>query len=264
MKKITTTACVIALLIACSKVPISNRRQMSLLPEAEMSSMSKVEYAKFLAANPAIKNTKEATMVNNVGQRIANAAERYCKTHKAASRVKGFQWEFNLVASNEVNAWCMPGGKVAVYTGIIPVAQTEEGLAVVMSHEIAHAIAQHGNERMSTQLAIQLGGGVLGSAMQKNPTQTQNVFLQSYNVASSLGALKFSRNQESEADKMGLVFMAMAGYNPEEAITFWERMKSASKGQKPMEWMSTHPSDDTRIKDIKAYIPKAKSFFSSN
>ena len=178
---------------------------------------------------------------------------------KLSKRIDGYKWEFNLVEENIVNAWCMPGGKVVVYTGLLPLSQNEAGLAVVMGHEIAHAIARHGNERMSQQLIIAMGGIGLAVALQQKPQETQDLFNLSYGVASTLGALKYSRVHESEADKLGLVFMAMAGYNPEDAVPFWERMAKNGGGKIP-EILSTHPSDETRIKDIKAFLPKAKTY----
>lgn len=176
-------------------------------------------------------------------------------------RVEGFKWEFNLVDDNAVNAWCMPGGKVVFYTGILPITKTEKGLAVVMGHEVAHAIARHGNERMSQGLATQLGGVALGVALSNKPQQTQQIFNQAYGVGSTLGTLKFSRKHESEADKMGAIFMALAGYNPQESVELWRRMKASSGGAAPPEFMSTHPSHDTRIKDLQAYMPKALKYY---
>jgi predicted Zn-dependent protease len=155
----------------------------------------------------------------------------------------------------------MPGGKVVVYTGLLPVTQDEASLAVVMGHEIAHAVARHGNERMSQQMAIQLGGTALSIALQNKSQQAQNIFLQSYGIGSQLGVLKYSRTHETEADKMGLVFAAMAGYDPNSAIGFWERMAAASGGQKPPELLSTHPSDETRINDLKAFMPEAMKYY---
>ena len=176
--------------------------------------------------------------------------------HGHGKRIAGYKWEFNLVNDPAVNAWCMPGGKVVFYTGILPYTLDDTGIAVVMGHEIAHAIARHGNERMSQGLALQLGGASLQVALSEKSEQTQNLFLQSYGLASTVGSLKYSRKHESEADKMGLVFMALAGYNPEGAVDFWKRM-SQSGGQKPPKILSTHPHDDKRIADIKAYLPHA-------
>ncbi len=176
-------------------------------------------------------------------------------------RIDGFQWEFNLVDDDVPNAWCMPGGKVVVYTGLLPLTQNETGLAVVMGHEIAHAVARHGNERMSQELALQLGGVALSVAIEKKPEETKQLFYSAYGIGSELGiVLPYSRLHETEADKLGLIFMAMAGYNPEEAIPFWTRM-SQSGGQKPPEILSTHPADETRIRNLKEFMPEAMKYY---
>ena len=200
-------------------------------------------------------------MVKKVGAKIANAVVAYINSHGQKKRIKGYKWAFNLVQDDLVNAWCMPGGKVVIYTGILPLTKNEEGLAVVMGHEIAHAIARHGNERMSQLLTTQLGGVALGAALSGQPESTRKVFNSAYAIGSTVGVmLPFSRMHESEADKMGLVFMAMAGYNPEAAVGFWQRMAANSKG-KPPEFLSTHPSDATRIKKIKEYLPTARKYY---
>lgn len=249
------------LFVACSKVPITNRRQLNLLPESEMLAMSYAQYDEFLQQNQVLSaSNSDAQMIKNIGNKMAAAVKEFLKKQGNLKRINGYAWDFNLVNDQQINAWCMPGGKVVFYTGILPICKDEAGIAVVMSHEIAHAIGRHGNERMSQQMAIQLGGMSIGAAMQEKPEVLQGIFNQAYGLGSSLGALKFSRNQESEADMMGLVFMAMAGYNPEEAIGFWERMSSLG-GQKPPEMLSTHPSDERRIADIKAYLPEAMKYY---
>ncbi len=253
--------CIAFALQSCFKVPISGRRQMNLLPESTMIGMSISSYKEFLTKNPSLSSSDaQSQMVKNVGARIQSAVNRYLGQKKMSDRVKGYKWEFNLVNDNTVNAWCMPGGKVVVYNGLLPVTQDEAGLAVVMGHEIAHAIARHGNERMSQGLLVQVGGMALQVALAQKPQETQNLFFQSYGIASTLGTLKYSRVHESEADKMGLVFMAMAGFDPSVAIPFWERMAKQG-GAKPLEILSTHPSDETRIKDIKAYLPQALKYY---
>ncbi|MEX2596725.1 MAG: M48 family metallopeptidase [Salibacteraceae bacterium] len=250
-------------LLGCSKVPVSGRKQLNLLPESELMTMSLTEYQSFLKQNKTVASgNANAHMVKTVGQKIAVAAESYLKKHAQLGRVKDFNWEFNLVDDPTVNAWCMPGGKVVFYTGILPITKDENGLAVVMGHEIAHAIARHGNERMSQGLLLQAGGIGLQLAMHDKPALTQNLLLQSYGVSSQLGTLKFSRMHESEADRMGLIFMAMAGYNPEASIPFWQRMSEAG-GQKPPEFLSTHPHDDTRISDLKQWMPEALKYYKS-
>jgi predicted Zn-dependent protease len=199
-------------------------------------------------------------MVKNMGQKMSQAVAKYLKSKKQSSRIEGFKWEFNLVNSKDVNAFCLPGGKVIINEGILAVTQTEAALAVVMGHEIAHAIARHGNERMSQGLLVATGGLALQIALSQNPSETNNLFLQSYGLGTQMGILKYSRTHESEADKIGLIFCAMAGYNPQESIGFWERMSKIG-GAKPPQILSTHPSDDTRIKDLKAFMPKALKYY---
>lgn len=246
---------------SCAKVPITGRRQMKLLPESQLIQLANQEYAKFLSSHTLMPSTDTNTiMVKRVGGKISSEIQKYLAQHKDTKRLAGYRWEFNLVQDKAVNAWCMPGGKVVVYTGLLPVTKDENGLAVVMGHEIAHAIANHGNERMSQQLAIQLGGTALAVAMSQQPQQTAQIFNQVYGVGSTLGALAYSRKHESEADKLGLCFMAMAGYDPNHAVAFWERMSKVG-GASPPELLSTHPSDATRIKDIKAYLPKAMKYY---
>lgn len=251
----------LVLAVACAKVPITGRKQMNLLPESELMGMSLTSYQDFLKENPPLPGTDQRVqMVKRIGDKLAAAATKYCNDNGAAERVAGFNWEFNVVDDATVNAWCMPGGKVVVYTGILPVTQDEAGLAVVMGHEIAHAIARHGNERMSQGVLTQLGGVALTVALSEKPAQTQNLFLQSYGIGSQLGMLAYSRNHESEADKMGLIFMAMSGYDPRNAPKFWERM-SAGGGAAVPELLSTHPSDATRVRDLEAYMPKALEYY---
>lgn len=251
----------IVLVEACAKVPITGRRQMNLVNEGELMSMAGGEYKTFLDEHTVLPASDErAQMVTTIGERIAVAATKFLEENNAANRVADFQWEFHTVEDATVNAWCMPGGKVVVYTGILPVTQNEASLAVVMGHEIAHAIARHGNERMSQGIALQGVGMTLGALAGENPTVAQNLFLQSFGIGSQLGMLAYSRKHESEADKMGLVFMAMAGYDPRTAPQFWERM-SAGGGQSPPEILSTHPSDATRIRDLNAYMTEALKYY---
>lgn len=253
-----------ALIIACSTVPITGRKQVNLFPESEMIATSLTQYDAFLQQNQLSTNTEQSAMVKRVGQRIAKATEDYLKANGLSRRIANFKWEFNLVEDNTPNAWCMPGGKVVVYTGILPFTQNETGLAVVMGHEIAHAIARHGNERMSQQMGIQAVGTGLALALNEKPAQTQQIWMQAFGVASNVGVmLPFSRSHETEADKMGLIFMAMAGYNPQEAVNFWQRMAQAG-GQKPPEFLSTHPSDNKRVKNLRTYMPKAMKYYNPN
>jgi len=259
-RKIITIALVL-LIISCSKVPISGRKQVTLVPESELMSMSLVQYKQFLTENPPVSDEVEtAKQVKRVGNRIANAVERYLKDNGQSKRVKNYRWEFNLVNQNIVNAWAMPGGKVVVYQGLLPVAQSDAGLAVVMGHEIAHAIARHGNERMTQGILAAAGGVALAVYMRDKPSETQALFLGAYGIGAGVGILAFGRNQESEADKLGMVFMAMAGYQPSEAIPFWERMSAGGGGSVP-EFLSTHPSHDTRINRIKDWLPNAETYY---
>jgi predicted Zn-dependent protease len=254
---------ILALLVigACAKVPITGRRQMKLLPVSTLNSMSLTEYQKFISTHKLCTDANKVELVRRVGGRIERAVTNYFKVKGQTKYLAGYRWEYNVVEDPTVNAWCMPGGKVVVYTGLLPVTQNEDALAVVMGHEIAHAIANHGNERMSQGLAMQAGGVALSVALSSKSPETQDLFLKAYGVGANVGAmLPFSRMHESEADEMGLIFMAMAGYKPDEAIAFWKRMSNASSGQKPPEFLSTHPSDATRIARLQKVMPKAKLY----
>jgi len=255
--------CLLALIIAsCSEVAITGRKQLNLVPDSQLNAMSFQEYKDFISNNKLSTDAANTQMVKNVGKRIQTAVEKYCAQTNISDQLSGYQWEFNLIQDSNVNAWCMPGGKVVVYTGILPVTKNEEGLAVVMGHEIAHAIARHGNERMSQGLVVQLGGMGLSQAMANQPAQTKDIFLQSYSVGSQYGILlPYSRTHETEADRLGLIFMAMAGYNPNAAIDFWQRMAQSSGGKKPPELLSTHPADQTRIENLKKFMPEAMSYY---
>lgn len=249
------------ILFACHKNAVTGKRSMTLIPENELIVMSTAEYAKFLAEHPPLPaSNSDVQLVRNCGVRIQKAVEKYHADKGASNDLKGFAWEFNVVDENTVNAWCMPGGKVVVYTGILPVTQDEKSLAIVMGHEIAHAIARHGNQRMSQGMLVQFGGAALSIALSQKPQLTQQLFLQAFGVSTGLGVLSHSRKHETEADKMGIIFAAMAGYDPEAAIGFWERM-AAGGGQKPPEFLSTHPSDERRINDLKAFMPEAKRYY---
>jgi len=226
-----------------------------------MVAMSLTQYDDFLKTHKVIKTGTQAELVKRTGRNISQAVEAFLKSKGKAKLVSDYVWEFNLVDENVPNAWCMPGGKVVVYSGILPFTKTEAGLAVVMGHEIAHAVARHGNERMSQGLLVQMGGMALDVALEKQPEQTKALFMQAYGVGAQVGVmLPYSRMHETEADKLGLVFMAMAGYDPHEAISFWERMAKAG-GEKPPEILSTHPSDQTRINDLKAFLPEAMKYY---
>jgi len=248
-------------LITCSTVPLTGRSQLNLIPSGEMLSISYQQYDQFLSENILSSNTANTEMVKRVGQNVQHAVETYMAQNNLIDRLEGYKWEFNLVDDEQVNAWCMPGGKVVVYTGILPVTKNETGLAVVLGHEIAHAIAEHGNERMSQGMLQQLGGVALSVALKDEPETTRIIFYTAYGVGTTVGVLlPFSRTQESEADHLGLIFMAMAGYDPHNALDFWQRMKEEG-GQSPPEFLSTHPNYDTRIENIKEWMPEAMNYY---
>lgn len=247
-------------LMQCATVPITGRKQLIILPENEMVAMSLTSYGDFLKANKLSNHTENTRRVKEVGARIAKAVEIYLREQGMESLIKNYQWEFNLVQSQEVNAWCMPGGKVVVYEAILPICQNDNGLAVVMGHEIAHAVARHSNERMSQQMVLQAGNIAAAYALKNKPEETQILLGTAIGLGSNYGVmLPFSRKHELEADQLGLIFMTIAGYNPEEAIPFWTRMSSLS-GQKPPEFMSTHPSDEHRIQKIRSLLPEMNKY----
>ena len=249
------------LFIGCSTVPISGRKQVNLYPESTMIEMSLTAYSEFLSEAQVVGDfDTQAKMVQDVGNKISAAVEEYMKNIKQTKRIEGFQWEFNLVNDPTVNAWCMPGGKVVFYTGIIPVCRDETGVAVVMGHEIAHAVARHGNERMSQAVVVNGAGATLDILTSEKPGLARDLLLQSYGIGSALGTLAYSRSHESEADQLGMVFMAMAGYDPGQAAAFWERMAEVG-GSQPPEWLSTHPSNQRRIKDIEEFLPEAMKHY---
>ena len=261
-KTIISSILICFLFFSCHKNAVTGKRSLTLIPESEMMAMSLTEYSKFLGEHPALPaNDDRVIMVKRCGLRIQKAVEKFYADKGLKNELQGFNWEFNVVDENTVNAWCMPGGKVVVYTGLLPVTQTEEALAIVMGHEIAHAVARHGNQRMSEGLLVQFGGAALSVALSQKPALTQQIFQQAYGVTTGLGTLKYSRTHETEADKMGVIFAAMGGYDPEVAVAFWQRMSASSGGQKPPELLSTHPSDERRISDLKAFMPEAKKYY---
>lgn len=262
MRKWTLILVAIVFAAGCATNLVTGRRQLNLVSESELQMMAVSHYRTFLTENRVVEpGNNNAAMVKRVGNRIAGAVTKYYTDQGKPQILEGYNWEFNTVESNEVNAWCMPGGKVMVYTGLFAVTQNETALAIVLGHEIAHAVAKHGSERMSQALAQQLGGMALDLALIKEPEQTRNMFLLSYGIGSQLGAmLPWSRQQETEADKFGLIFTAMAGYDPREAIPFWQRMLAAG-GAKPPEFLSTHPSDATRMRKLQRFIPEAQKYY---
>jgi predicted Zn-dependent protease len=249
------------LLSACKSVPLTGRSQLSLVSPSEINAMSFQQYDQVIRESTLSTNTQQVNMIKRVGHNIQIAVEKYLRDAGHSEVLEGFQWEFNLIQSDQVNAWCMPGGKVAFYTGILPICQDETGVAVVMGHEVAHAIARHGAERMSQQMLAQYGQMALSIAVMNEDPAMQEIYMSAFGLGAQYGALlPFSRKHESEADEMGLVFMAMAGYDPREAPEFWKRMAAAGGGSVP-EFMSTHPSDDRRIRDLQAQIPKALKYY---
>lgn len=248
---------------SCKRVAVTNREQLRLVPESEMIKMSTEQYAAVITKGPLSTNELQVTMIKRVGNTIKTVVEKYMKDQGRSKELEGYNWEFNLIQDDAItNAWCMPGGKVAFYTGILPVCIDEKGVAVVMGHEVSHAIAHHGSERMSQGLIAQAGGPVVDLALSNKSPLTRQLFDQAYGAGAQYGViLPYSRLHESEADKMGLVFMAMAGYDPHTAIEFWKRMSAAMKGQAPPEFASTHPSDAKRVADLEAFLPEAMKYY---
>jgi len=248
--------------VACSTNAVTGRKQLSLLPESQLQQTAVTEYRSFLSQNKVVSASanKDAEMVRRVGSRIANAITQYYTKQGKGDILKGYQWEFNLVDNKEVNAWCMPGGKVVVYTGILPVTQNEAALAIVLGHEITHAVANHGNERMSQEMVTQ-GIGVVGDVLTSGNAKVNSIFNAVYVPGSQIGySLPNSRSQEYEADHFGLIFAAMAGYNPHEAIPFWQRMSQAGGAKQP-EFLATHPSDENRIARLQGYMNEALKYY---
>lgn len=260
MKKILAIFGAGLLAYSCATVPLTGRRSLAVVSNDEIQPLVNDEYKKAVSSEKNLTKTANGQLVVKVGQRMAKAVEAYLVQEGYQDLVNDFAWEFNLLESDQVNAWCMPGGKVAFYTGILPITKDEAGIAVVMGHEIAHAVASHARERMSNGMAINLGMSVFSSAMGQNPTLTQQILLQSVGMGSELGMLKFSRKHELEADEMGLIFMAMAGYDPRTAPAFWERMAAAGGGAPP-EFLSTHPGPDRRIERLNSNMPRALEYY---
>ncbi|MCO5239923.1 MAG: M48 family metallopeptidase [Chitinophagaceae bacterium] len=258
---------IVAVLLAasCKTVPVTGRKQLNLVPDAMITAMALTEYDSVVRYSATLSQTDErAQMVTRVGRKIQQAVENYMQQNNMSKDLKNFAWEYNTINETTINAWCMPGGKVVVYTGLLPVTQNENALAVVLGHEITHAIARHGNERMSEGLVVNFGGLILQEALKEKKQETQALFLGLYMVGANLAfSLPNSRMQESEADKLGLIFAAMAGYDPAEAIPFWQRMAAMNKNKVP-EFLSTHPSDETRIKKLSALIPEIKEKYYHN
>lgn len=258
-------AVVSAILVGCgttSTVPITGRKQTLMVSDGEVLTLASQQYQEFMKTAKASTNATNTAMVKRVGQKLATAVNNYLTNNGLASEVSNFSWEFNLVQDNQVNAWCMPGGKIVVYEGLLPVTQDEASLAIVLGHEIAHAVAKHSAEQLSTQMrqqqTLQIGSAVAGALGMGQNTQSIVQTVASLNF--NFGNLKYSRNHESEADHMGLIFAAMAGYDPQVATTFWQRMAASSNSQ-TAEFLSDHPSDATRIKQIQGWMPEALKYY---
>ena len=242
---------------SCSTVPITGRKRMNFVSDAEVLPMSFAQYKTFLTENTLSKNAKQTKEIKEVGERISIAVTKFMRDNNMVKEAHNYEWEFNLVQDETMNAWCMPGGKVVFYTGILPIAKNTDGVAAIMGHEVAHAFAKHGQERMSSQKIQQIGAVAVAAGSSGESSEEQIMYNMAYGLGSQLGMLKFSRQHETEADKLGMVFMIMAGYNPQEAVEVWKRMKSTGSSSTP-EFMSTHPSNDTRIKELEQFIPEAR------
>jgi predicted Zn-dependent protease len=244
-------------------VGITGRKQLNFMPDSVINSMSVEQFNQFMSESKISTDGQKNEMVERVGSRIQQAVDEFCQQHCDEDPFEGYEWEFKLVEDDAINAFAMPGGKVVVYTGLLPVAQNEAGLAVVVGHEIAHVFAEHGAERMSQGLLVQMGSIALAEALEEQPDLTKSIFMTSYGLGAQVGLmLPFSRLHENEADRLGLIFMAMAGYDPQEAVGFWERMAAKKEGSsQPPEILSTHPADATRIQNIKDLMPEAMEYY---
>lgn len=261
IKRISISFLALSFVFSCATNPFTGKNTLALVPNSEILPSAFQQYGQFLTENKVIAGTSDSKRVELVGTKIKNAAEKWLNANGYNDYLKDYQWEYKLVDSKEVNAWCMPGGKIVVYSGILPITKDEAGLATVLGHEVSHALANHGQQRMSAGLLQQLGAAGVGAAVGTKSEQTQQIAMTAYGAVTQYGGmLPFSRSHESEADKIGLTLMAIAGYKPEQAVVFWERMSAnaAASGQKPPEFASTHPSDATRIANLKSLIPQAK------
>ena len=259
-------AAALFLFTACSTVPITGRNQFSLVSDGEILSMSATQYRQFISQAQLSRNSSYNARVSQVGRRLAAATNSYLKENGYTDMLSTLSWEFNVVDSKQVNAFCMPGGKIVVYTGLLNLvgngAHADDELAAVMGHELSHALAKHANERISNQMLLQAGGQILGAAVGSRSATLGALINQTYGIGAQVGVmLPFGRKQEYEADKMGLVLMAIAGYDPRYAVNFWQKMSSSKGGQQVSELMSTHPSDENRIRAINEYLPTALKYY---
>lgn len=262
MKKRTTLfgIAISALIIACATNPFTGKKTLALVGNSEIFPSAFQQYNQFLSESKVVTGTADAKKIETIGTKIKVAAEKWLSANGNSNYLDGYQWEYKLVESKDVNAWCMPGGKIVFYTGILPICKTDAGIACVMGHEVSHALANHGQQRMSAGLLQQLGGVGVAAATGGKSEETQQLAMTAYGAATQFGGmLPFSRAHETEADQIGLLLMAIAGYNPDESVAFWERMSASSGGNKPPEFMSTHPADATRIANLRALIPQVKA-----
>jgi predicted Zn-dependent protease len=257
MKKIVFILISICLLESCSTVPITGRKRVNFVSDARVLPTSFQQYNDFLKENKISKDKEKIAELNTIGKNISLAVDLFMRSNKMIQEADSYKWEFNLIENEQLNAWCLPGGKVVFYTGILPVAKNRDGIAAIMGHEIAHAFAKHGQERMSSSQLQQLGGLAIDYGTEKKNERDRKIWNAAYGLGSKVGMLKFSRRHETEADKLGMVFMIMAGYNPEEAVNVWIRMSQLGKSKTP-EFLSTHPSNKTRIQTLREFLPEAK------
>jgi len=259
MKKIISLAVIFLFVVSCSTVPITGRQRINIVSDAEILPASFAQYEGFLKENKISTNTKATNELQNVGLNISKAVDKFMRANGMVSEANSYRWEFNLIEDENVNAWALPGGKVVFYTGILPICDNIDGIAAVMGHEVAHAFAKHGQERMTSSYGQQLGGIAVAISTNNKDPKTQTLWNTIYGIGSQVGMLAYSRTHETEADKLGMVFMIMAGYKPQEAINVWIRMSERASGGAPPEFLSTHPSNETRIKNLKDYLPTAVS-----
>lgn len=259
-KQITIVFSVFLLVVACKTNPFTGEKNLNFYPNSQIFPASFQQYNQVLAENEIVTGTAESRMIKNVGQKIATASKRYLDANGYQGYLDDYKWEFSLIKDDQVNAWAMPGGKIAFYTGIMPIAKNETGVAAIMAHEVAHALADHGAQRMSAAQLQQLGAVAGNVALSGKSDETRQIFNTAYGLGSTVGVmLPFSRSHESEADRIGLTLMAIAGYDPLEAANLWRRMQAQAGGQAPPEFLSTHPSSDTRIRNIEKWAPEAKA-----
>lgn len=261
IQKIAASLIVLLILTSCGSVPLTGRKQMLLVSDSEVLTASLTQYDEYIKTAPKSTDKTKTATVERVGKRIAAATEEYLRQNGMTSEINNFSWEFNLIKSDEINAFCMPGGKIVVYEGLLPLAASDDELAVVVGHEVAHAVAKHSNERMSQEILAQYGASVVDAALSNKSAATQQIGNTVFGLGAQLGVmLPYSRKHELEADYMGLVFMTMAGYNPNKAVSFWQKMSAASGGGNASDFMSTHPNDNKRIAQIQQYLPEMEKY----